>query len=184
VALYSGRLVPIKRVGMLIRAVAGARRAGAPVRLVILGDGDLRPALEDLARGLGITRSVDFQGYREDVTPFVASGDIAVLSSANEGTPVALIEASAAGRPSVATRVGGVPDVVTDDTGILVDRDDLQGLTDALVRLAADAGLRRDLGRHAREHVRSAYSSLRLLADVDRLYGDLLATPRGRALRL
>ena len=178
VALYAGRLVPIKNVALLLRAVARARAAGAVVRLLVLGDGRLRPALEARARGLGIAGAVTFFGNRTDVVPYLAAADVAVLSSANEGTPVALIEAAAAARPLVATRVGGVPDVVAEGTGRLVPAGDEASLTAALVELAGDADVRRSMGERAREHVRSRYAAERLLADIDRLYGGLLATRR------
>jgi glycosyltransferase involved in cell wall biosynthesis len=174
VALYAGRLVPIKNVDLLLRALARARHGGARLRLVVLGDGELRPPLEQLARELGIAGSVEFLGYRDDVAPYLAAADMAVLSSANEGTPVALIEAAAAGRPLVGTRVGGVADVVSPGTGRLVASGDVKGLAAALSELAGDPALRLELGAKAREHVRSAYASERLLADVDRLYGELL----------
>jgi glycosyltransferase involved in cell wall biosynthesis len=180
VALYAGRLVPIKQVDVLLRGVARARESGAPLRLVILGDGELRPELERLARGLRIEGHVTFAGYRADVEPYLAGSDLAVLSSANEGTPVSLIEAAAAARPLVSTRVGGVADVVAEGTGRLVAAGDADALGAALAELAADAGTRLEMGRRAREHVRGRYSSERLIEDVDRLYRDLLD---GRAKR-
>jgi glycosyltransferase involved in cell wall biosynthesis len=175
VVLYAGRLVPIKRVDLLLRALARARGAGAALRLVVLGDGELRPELERLARDLGIAAAVDFLGYREDVLPHLAAADLAVLSSANEGTPVALIEAAAAARPLVGTRVGGVGDVVAPGAGTLVESGDEEGLANALAQLARDPALRRAMGARAREHVRERYGAERLLADVDALYRELLA---------
>ena len=175
VALYAGRLVPIKNVALLLGAVARARAAGAPLRLLVLGDGELRPALERRARELGIEGPVRFFGNRPDVRPYLAAADLAVLSSDNEGTPVALIEAAAASRPLVATRVGGVADVVAEGTGRLAEPGDEGSLAAALVELAGDAELRRELGATGREHVRSRYASERLLADVDRLYRELVA---------
>jgi glycosyltransferase involved in cell wall biosynthesis len=174
-ALYAGRLVPIKQVDLLLRALARARAGGAPLRLVVLGDGELRPELERLAAGLGIAAHVDFLGYRDDVAPYLAGADMAVLSSANEGTPVALIEAAAAGRPSVGTRVGGVEDVVAPGTGRLVASGDDEALAGALAELAGDRSLRLELGERARAHVRERFAQERLLADVDRLYTALLA---------
>jgi glycosyltransferase involved in cell wall biosynthesis len=181
VALYAGRLVPIKRVDVLLRAVARARDRGARLRLVVLGDGELRPALEQLAGALGLDDAVSFLGYREDVAPHVAAADIAVLSSANEGTPVALIEAAAAGRPLVGTRVGGVSDVVVPGTGRLVPSADVERLAGALSELAEQPALRLELGARAREHVRSRYAAERLVGDVDRLYRELLAS-RGQGV--
>jgi glycosyltransferase involved in cell wall biosynthesis len=179
VALYAGRLVPIKKVDLLLRALARARGRDAPLRLTLLGDGELRPPLEGLARDLGIAGAVSFLGYREDVLPYLAEAGMAVLSSANEGTPVSLIEAAAAARPIVGTDVGGVRDVVAEGTGRVVPSGDEEALAAALAELAADARLRADLGGRAREHVRARYASSRLLADIDRLYGELLAA-RGR----
>jgi glycosyltransferase involved in cell wall biosynthesis len=180
VALYAGRLVPIKRVDVLLRAVALAREGGARLKLVVLGDGELRPELERLPRELGIAADVGFLGYREDVLPYLEHADVAVLSSANEGTPVALIEAAAAGRPVVGTRVGGVADVVAPGTGRLVDRGDEQALATALIELAADRELRLELGARAREHVRDRYSADRLLGDTDRLYRELMGLRSAR----
>jgi glycosyltransferase involved in cell wall biosynthesis len=174
VALYAGRLVPIKRVDLLVRALARARGTGAPVRLVILGDGELRPELEGLACSLGVDQHVTFLGYRHDVAAYLAASDIAVLSSANEGTPVALIEAAAAARPLVGTRVGGVADVVAPGTGRLVEAGDEEALAAALAELAINPTLRLALGVRAREHVRRRYAADRLMDDMDRLYRELL----------
>jgi glycosyltransferase involved in cell wall biosynthesis len=179
VALYTGRLVAIKNLGMLLRAVAAARGAGARLRLVVLGDGELRPELENLAGELGMAGAVDFLGYRTDVLPYLAAADLAVLSSNNEGTPVALIEAAAAGRPVVGTDVGGVRDVIARGAGRIVARGDVAALAGVLAELAGDAALRRDLGAVAREHVRARYAGDRLLADVDALYCELIER-RGR----
>ena len=100
---------------------------------------------------------------------------MAVLSSDNEGTPVSLIEAAAAGVPAVATAVGGVPDVVAPETGILVPAGDADALAAGLARLAADATLRERMGERARAHVRERFAVERLLSDIDALYEELLA---------
>jgi glycosyltransferase involved in cell wall biosynthesis len=142
---------------------------------VIVGDGELRSDLEALARDLGIAPHVAFVGYQHDVVPYLAAADMVVLSSAMEGTPVALIEAAAAARPTVGTRVGGTADIVTPSTGRLVDAGDHEGLAAVLAELAGDRELRRELGAHGREHVRGRYAGERLLDDVDRLYRDLLS---------
>jgi glycosyltransferase involved in cell wall biosynthesis len=181
VALYAGRLVPIKRVDVLLRALARARAGGARLSLAVLGDGELRPDLERLAASLGIAGAVTFLGYREDVVPHLAEADMAVLSSANEGTPVALIEAAAAGRPLVGTRVGGVGDVVAGGAGRLVEDGDEEALAAALAELAGDRALRLSMGARAREHVRERYGSARLVADIERLYEALHPAPGGSA---
>jgi glycosyltransferase involved in cell wall biosynthesis len=183
VAACVGRLVPIKRVDLILRAVAEARRQGSPVRLVVAGDGECRPELERLAAELDLADSVEFLGYVSDSSRVVAAADLAILASDNEGTPVALIEAAAAGRPAVATAVGGVPEVVVAGAGILVPRGDYAALATALIRLARDRPLREQMGAHAREHVLRHFSIDRLLTDIERLYEELLARSTGLELR-
>jgi glycosyltransferase involved in cell wall biosynthesis len=121
---------------------------------------------------------VAFVGYRPDMPRVAAASDIALLTSDNEGTPVSLIEAAAAGTPAVATAVGGVPDVVTAETGLLLSQGDLRGLGRAIADLAADPARRAEMGRNARAHVRERYSAERLVEDVDRLYRELIACRR------
>jgi len=160
---FVGRLVPIKRVDVLLRAFAHARHGGAPVRLAIVGDGDLRRGLEALASELGVADHVWFAGYRGAMLPVAAGSDVAVLSSDNEGTPVSLIEAAAGGTPSVATAVGGVPHVVTPDTGALAPAGDHYGLGRAIAQLASDQALRLECGERARAHVASRFGVERLV---------------------
>jgi glycosyltransferase involved in cell wall biosynthesis len=178
---FVGRLVPIKRVDLVLRAVAAVRREGVPIRLMIVGDGPERASLEQLARRLGIDDVACFLGYLPDTSAAAAAADIAILASDNEGTPVALIEASAAGRPAVATAVGGVPDVVIAGAGVLVPAGDHAALAGAVVRLAGDAELRAEMGARAREHVVGMFSIERLLTDVERLYDELLDTSGAQA---
>jgi glycosyltransferase involved in cell wall biosynthesis len=122
-------------------------------------------------------RDTLFLGYQEDVGPFYSAFDALVLPSGNEGTPVSVIEALAAGTPVVATRVGGVPDVVRDgEDGFLVDPGDTEALAARLHELATDTELRERVRRGARERVVSRYAVDRLVDDVDRLYRSLLAS--------
>jgi glycosyltransferase involved in cell wall biosynthesis len=176
---FVGRLVPIKRVDVLLRAFAHARGAGAPVRLAVVGDGELRPELERLAADLGVADRVWFAGYRADMLPVATGSDIAVLSSDNEGTPVSLIEAAAAGTPAVATGVGGVADVVNHNTGLVAPAGDFQSLGRAVAALGADPEGRIEMGARARQHVAARFSVTRLVSDIDSLYTELL-DPRAR----
>jgi glycosyltransferase involved in cell wall biosynthesis len=175
---FVGRLVPIKRVDLVLRAFATGRQEGVPIRLMVVGDGPCRASLEDLAHRLGISDFVRFLGYLPDTTAVAAAADIAILASDNEGTPVSLIEAAAAGRPAVATAVGGVPDVVVSGTGLLVSRGDHAALARGVARLARDPELRAEMGARAREHVTGTFSIERLLHDVEKLYDELLARDR------
>jgi len=122
-----------------------------------------------------------FLGYQEDVAPYYAAFDALVLPSRNEGTPVSAIEALAAGRPVVANRVGGVPDVVRDGVdGFLVEPGDVGELAERLALLARDRELREQMGAAGRERVVSRYSVERLVDDVDRLYRALLSAEQAR----
>jgi glycosyltransferase involved in cell wall biosynthesis len=177
-ATFVGRLAPIKRVDVLLRAFARARQLGAPVRLAVVGDGEPRAGLEALAASLGCAGAVTFTGYRRDLDAIVAGTDIAVLSSDNEGTPVSLIEAAAGARPMVATRAGGVPDVVAPGTGLLADRGDHEALGVALHELARDPGRRRAMGARAREHAAARYRWERLVERMEELYERLLRERR------
>jgi glycosyltransferase involved in cell wall biosynthesis len=179
-AVFVGRLVPIKRLDVLLRAVARAREEHFGLHLAIVGDGELRPGLEHQAVELGIREAVHFLGYRRDLAPVFAAADLVALSSDNEGTPVSLIEGGAAGLPAVATDVGGVGEVVTAETGYLVPPSSDRRFADGLAALAGDPATRSRLGQAARESMVSRYSAERLVADVSRLYESLVA-PADRA---
>ncbi len=174
---WIGRMTAVKRTSDVLLAFKELRERGVDACLCMVGDGPDREPLERRAHELGIMRNTLFLGYQEDVAPFYAAFDAMVLPSGNEGTPVSAIEALAAGRPVVATRVGGVPDVVRDgEDGFLVDTGDVESLAERLARLAGDAELRRTMGEAGRSRVVARYSVARLIDDVDRLYRSLLAT--------
>jgi glycosyltransferase involved in cell wall biosynthesis len=176
---YVGRFVPVKDLGTLIRAFAAAHRTCHDLILMLAGDGPQRPNLERLAEELGIVSRVRFIGWRDDLAAVYGAMDICAVSSLNEGTPVALIEAMAAGRAVVSTAVGGVPDVVAHgETGLLVSPRAVEELAGALVRLATRPDERARLGAAARSAV-AQYSVERLVRDVDRLYREALAGKRG-----
>jgi glycosyltransferase involved in cell wall biosynthesis len=140
--------------------VAGSARPGGdgagvedrgPV-VVLVGLGPLEPQLREAAARLGLGGRAVFTGSRDDVADLLPAFDVFALSSRYEGLPIALLEAMAAGVPPVATRVGGIPEVVTDGVdGLLVDPGDAAGLAAALGRLLGDGDLRATLGRRARE---------------------------------
>jgi len=141
---------------------------------LIAGDGELRAALEATARDFGLADRVRFLGWRRDLTTIYGASDVFLLTSRNEGTPVALIEALAAGLPGVSTDVGGVRDVLRADTGTVVPFGDAAGLAGAVTQFLADANRRRAAGEHGRASVIARYGIDRLVDDVDALYRDLL----------
>ncbi len=172
---WIGRMTAVKRAEDVLGAFKALRDRGVDACLCLVGDGPDREALERRAHELGVVRHCLFLGYQDEVAPFYAAFDALLLPSANEGTPVSAIEALAAARPVVATRVGGVPDVVRDgQDGFLVEPGDVSSLADRLALLAADPALRERMGRAGRERVLSRYGVDRLLDDHDRLYRSLL----------
>jgi len=165
-----GRLVPIKEVHVLLAAIA--RLPG--VHLAVVGDGELRPELVATVGRMGLADRVHFTGWWPDIPGAMSDVDVVALSSRNEGTPVSLIEASAVGRPIVATRVGGVPSVVLDGvTGHLASPGDDAGMAALIGLLLDDPNARRTMGIAGRAHVQDRFSQDRLLADIRALYADL-----------
>lgn len=174
---WVGRMTAVKRVPDVLESFRRLRHGGIDATLCLVGDGPDRDALEQLAHELGIVRHCLFLGYQEEMGRWYEIFDAFVLPSANEGTPVVAIEALAAGTPVVATRVGGIPDVVEEGvTGFLVDPGDTEALAERLGQLARDPELRRRLGDTGRERVPSRYAVDRLVGDVDELYRSLLTT--------
>jgi glycosyltransferase involved in cell wall biosynthesis len=170
------RLVPVKAHETFLEAA----RAIAPVRpdavFLVVGDGERRAELEALAAGLGLSARVRFLGWRADLDRLYADLDVVVLTSKNEGSPVALIEAMAAGRPVVSTRAGGVEDVVTDgETGLLVPVGDAAAVARAILALLDDPARAARLGTAARASAVARFGSGRLVGDIDALYRRLLA---------
>jgi sugar transferase (PEP-CTERM/EpsH1 system associated) len=171
-----GRLVPPKGHTYLLDAATRLRDRAPKLRIAIVGDGPLRPALEAQTRSLGLSDTVIFTGIRREVPEILALLDLFVLPSLWEGLPIALLEAMAAGRPVVATRVGGVPEVVVDGTtGRLVATSDPDALANAILTLLQDPDLRRRMGAAGQARVRKHFSVERMVKDMDQLYCRLLA---------
>jgi glycosyltransferase involved in cell wall biosynthesis len=178
---WIGRMTAVKRTDDLLVALKELRAGGIDACLCLVGDGPDRAKLEQRAHELGLAHDTLFLGYQEEVGPYYAAFDAVILASGNEGTPVSAIEALAAGRPVVATRVGGVPDVVRDGKdGFLVEPGATAELADRLSRLALDPRLRKRMGEEGRARVLSRYAVERLVDDVDRLYRSLLSAEGAR----
>lgn len=173
-----GRMVPIKRLDRLIQAMTTVTASTQNAHLYLIGGGPERGVLERLVNEQGLRHRVTFVGWSTDTEHWYGAADVVALSSAREGTPLALIEAAAAGRPAVATSVGGVPDVVQDGiTGVVVGDGDEAALASGLIDLLANPVKARRLGEAARE--RSArFGGDRLVDDLDRLYRALLHESR------
>jgi glycosyltransferase involved in cell wall biosynthesis len=176
VLVAAGRLAQIKRIDRLLRVFAAVHAAHPETRLCVVGDGPLRPELEAQTASLGLGDAVRFAGWSDAMPVWHAAADIVVNSSDSEGTPLVLIEAAASARPAVATRVGGVPDVVIEGvTGWLVDREDEAAFAERIGRLVRDPEMRRRFGDEAFAR-RQTHDASRLVDDVAGLYAELLAS--------
>lgn len=173
-AVYAGRLVPEKRLDLLVSAWPAVRAAHPTAELLIAGDG-LEAARLRREAGPG----VHFAGLLDDVLPALQAADLFVLPSATEGLSNALLEGMAAGLPPVATAVGGAPELITPGkNGLLIPAGDRAALTAALLQLLAGPALRARLGEAARARVIADYSLQRTAAGLRALYDRLLADSR------
>jgi glycosyltransferase involved in cell wall biosynthesis len=174
-----GRLVAIKDVPTFLRAARIVREARPDTRFALVGDGEERPALESLCRELGLSGTATFFGWRSDLAAVYGDLDVVVNASRNEGTPVALIEALAAAKPVVATRVGGTSDLLGEgERGTLVPPGDPSSLARAVIETLEGSEAARRRAQAGREHVLARHSSDRLFRDVDALYRDLRAAKK------
>lgn len=174
---FAGRLAKVKRIDRLIEVARRVCAANARVHFVVAGDGPERAVVEEAVTTPELEERMHMIGWVVDLADFYESIDLVVLTSSNEGMPISLIEAAAAGRPAVATRVGGVPEVIADGlTGFVVD--DAASAAEAVLRLAGDELLRRDMGAKARERVVEAFGVRRLAQDLQRYYQAALEVKR------
>jgi glycosyltransferase involved in cell wall biosynthesis len=157
--LSAGRLSPDKGFSNLIEAIASLQERAADVRLLVCGDGVDRDELELQVRRAGLSDTIVFAGFRDDLDSWMPNADLFVLPSLTEGLPNVLLEAHAGGVPVVATAVGGTPELVVDgETGFLVRPGDANDLATRMIQLLEDDELRRRLGRAARGRVREHFT--------------------------
>lgn len=171
-----GRLAGVKDQASLLEAFQRlVSRHPAPLRLVIAGDGPLRPSLEAQARKLGIASQVWITGDRNDVPEILRLFDLFALPSLGEGISNTILEAMASGLPIVATRVGGNPELVTEgENGLLVPSGDPAALAAALARLLGDPALRVAMGKAGRQRIETTFSWNRAVAGYLAVYDRVL----------
>ena len=172
-----GRLTAIKQHHLFLETARLVANHDPAALFLIAGDGELRAELERTARDFGLADRVRFLGWRRDLATIYGASDVFLLTSRNEGTPVALIESLAAGVPGVSTDVGGVRDVMSGDAGDIgywAPYDDAAGLAAAVSTLLSDPQRRRAMGERGRASVVTRYGIDRLVDDVDALYRELL----------
>jgi glycosyltransferase involved in cell wall biosynthesis len=162
------RIVPQKRIDLLIEAVASLRGEGLPLRFVVVGGGAEEAALRRRAEQLGVSAAVVWAGRREDIPAVMQALDIFALCSDYEGFGLVLLEAMASRRPVVATRVSAIPEIVRDgETGVLCRAGDAVGIADA-IRSLADSGRRNVMGVAGRQRLEREFT-------VDKMVDSTLA---------
>jgi glycosyltransferase involved in cell wall biosynthesis len=158
---FSARLEHLKGPMRLLEAFRIAQQTYSKLELRIAGDGSQRQEFIDVSRAAGLENKCHLLGIYKTLherAEFMDSYDVFVLPSLTEGTPNVIIEAMAHGKPTIASAVGGVPDLITKDVGILVPCDDQQALADAMVRLASDSDLRKRMGIAARKRYEQLFT--------------------------
>ena len=189
-----GRLAPVKDHALFLRAAAVLSRRWPGTRFIVVGGGPIEAGLRSLAGQLGVGDRVHFLGFRTDLARVYADLDAVALTSRQEGTPLSLLEAMAAGRPSVATAVGGVPDILQREwtgpvhrrsfhpslrpRGLVVDSREPEAVAGALDLLVSEPSRRHALAEEGRSYVRRFHGLDRLVDDVQAVYELVLRRTR------
>ncbi len=169
--LYIGRLRSVKGVEYGIKAFARAAEANPTLHLALAGDGEQRDYLENLAYDLGISKRATFLGERSDLPDVLSAADSVLMPSLREGFPRVAIEAMAASKPVIATKVGAISEAIIDDnSGILVVSRDVPAMSTAINHLTGDSDLQARLGANARTRVENRYSAELYVARLDEMY--------------
>ncbi|MGF1479687.1 MAG: glycosyltransferase family 4 protein [Cyanophyceae cyanobacterium] len=169
-----GRLDPMKAHDVLLRAIAQMQE----VRAVILGEGAYRQKLEQLACELGVSDRVELRGWVETPREVLPQFDVVVQPSRSEGFPLTVVEAMLAARPVIATRVGSMAEAVVDgETGILIDKNDVDGLVAALRRLHSPE-LRQRFGQRGRVIAAASLTAQQMAAQIEQIWQTVVSQPQ------
>jgi glycosyltransferase involved in cell wall biosynthesis len=177
------RLRPEKAHQVLFRAVSRLRVEHRDLRLVVVGDGPCRPALETAAQDLGIADRVVWAGERRDARRLISAFDVGVICSEWEGLPNAALETMAAGVPLVSTRVGTMADLLSGDAGVLVDVNDDAALADGIHRLLSHPGRAREVAGRARLRIEREHTMDAMVAAFEAVYDEVLGRAPAAAVR-
>jgi glycosyltransferase involved in cell wall biosynthesis len=176
VVISVGSLNPKKGQKYLLDAAARVLRVVPDVRFLIVGDGPIRDELLKASADAGLASNVTFTGVRRDIRELLAISDVFASSSLWEGLPQVFLEAMAMGKPVVATRVGGVPEVVDDGkTGLIVPPGDSEALAQALLTALSDPVRMQAMGTAGRERIHAEYGATVVVRKIEQLYESLLA---------
>jgi len=174
--------VEYKNQAAFLRAAARLANTFKETEFVLVGDGAFRPKFEQMARGMGLASRVRFLGERNDIPAVLASLDISVVPSISESLPNVVLESMAAGVPVVATRVGGIPDILEHEkSGLLVPPGDDAQLTEAIGCLIPNAAMRQEIGLRAREYAANHFHWDSVSERYEELYTRALASKERRS---
>ncbi|MEZ5317159.1 MAG: N-acetyl-alpha-D-glucosaminyl L-malate synthase BshA [Vicinamibacterales bacterium] len=178
IVLHASNFRPVKRVGLVLDVFLRIR-AARPARLLLIGDGPDRPALEAAIAAAGASDAVTFLGEVQDPVPWLSLADLFLLPSSQESFGLAALEAMACGVPVAVSRVGGLPEVVTDDdTGLLCDPDDAAGMAGRILALLADRDAAARMGRRAAAVARERFCVDAIVPRYEALYARVVAPPQ------
>ncbi len=173
----------VKNHALFLRAAARVRRSSEKIEFVLVGDGPLRTELQALTHELGLADKVKFMGEHLDIARILVNLDVSVLTSSSESLPNAVTESMAAGLPVIATRVGGIPEIIVHrKTGLLVLPGDEVELAEALNHVVNDRDSRLGLGRNAHEYASQHFRLDQIRHEYERLYGVLVDKHHGRSV--
>jgi len=171
--MHVANLRSVKGHSYLLKSFSKAINECSRVKLLLIGEGELREELQGLVKELGIDKNIFFLGKRENIRSLITQADVCLLPSLSEGMSNSILEYMAAGKPVIATNVGGNPELVQDgQTGILVEKENVKQLRDALLCLAKDSVQRKYMGKNGLEKVQREFSMKRMVASYDELFND------------
>ena len=171
----TARLTPLKGVDYALSAFARVLQDFPNAHYIVFGEGDQRAELQELATSLGVSSQVHWMGYRHDVPELLPALDVFVFPTLREAMGIAVVEAMAAGIPTVANAIGGIPEVVVPETGFLVPPADPVAMADQITLLLRDGPLRQTMGEAAMARARTEYSAQRMAARTLGVYAACLA---------
>jgi len=176
---YVGRISEEKGINYLILASSMADRMGIPVKVLIIGEGPEKGRLEELAKIEGIEDKIIFTGFQTDIENWFPAMDCFVLPSLTEGTPMSLLEAMAHGIPCVASKVGGIPQIIdSGEDGILVPPGNPEEIKEAINTLYRDEDLRDSISKKAKNKIINKYSIDEWIEKIESQYLEIIGAPR------
>ena len=169
------RLTPVKGHSIFLKALSRTLNIVPDIKAIIIGDGPLRLAIESEIEQLNLADRVELVGNADDIRPYLSRCHFTVLSSLSEGCPNSVIESLATGRPVIATRVGGLPELIDDGIdGLLVAPDSSEELANAMIHMASSTSLRHEMGLHGMQKVRTRFSKHTMVEAYEHLYTSTL----------